>query len=56
MIYNKWLWEEIFFLSYHLRQPINVLKMTLTPIERRFFINQFIEQREREHREMNKGK
>jgi len=55
MTYNKWLWEEMFFIAYHLRQPINVIKLTLSPIERRFFIDQFVEQREKEHKELNKN-
>ena len=56
MTYNKWLWEEIWFIAYHMRQQVNVIKSCLSPIERRFFIDMFIDQREKEHKELNKKK
>ena len=54
MTNSKWLWDEIFFLSYHMKQDIIRIKTCLSPIERRFFIDSFVEQREKEHKEMNK--
>jgi hypothetical protein len=52
MTYSKWLWDELFFLSYHFNWDIRVVKTSLSPIERRFFIDKFIEQREKEHKEI----
>jgi len=56
MTYSKWLWDELFFLAYHLKQDIRILKTCLSPIERRFFIDSFVDQREKEHKEFNKNK
>lgn len=55
MMYSKWLWDELFFVSYHLHQPINMVKISMTPIERRYIIDTFIEQREKEHKAINKA-
>lgn len=56
MSYSKWFFDEVFFLAYHMNQDIRVIKTCLSPIERRFFIDRFIEQREKEHKEYNKKK
>jgi len=54
MMYSKWLWDEMFFLAYHLRQDLIRVKTCLSPIERRYLIEAFVEQREKEHKELNK--
>ena len=54
MMYSKWLYDEIFFVAYHYHQPFNVIKMCMTPIERKFLIHMFVEQREKEFKELNK--
>lgn len=54
MHYGKWLWDEIFFIAYHMNQQIDVIKGQLSPLERKFMISAFVEQKEKEHKELSK--
>lgn len=54
MKYSKWLWDEIFFVAYHLEQSVDVIKCQLSPLERKYLISAFVEQKEKEHKELSK--
>jgi len=54
MNYSKWLWDEILFVAYHMDQDVARVKTTLSPIERRYVVDWFISQREKENAAIEK--